>query len=715
MRALLRVVLLSLCACLAPVAAISEERAPATLLADSIEMDPQTGILQAEGNVEIYYNGARLNAASVTYDRRQEALTVEGPLYIREENGTTIRSEYAELSTDLREGMLSSARLVYSQQLQLAAAEIRRTNGRFTQFYKTVASSCQICAEQSVPLWEIRAKRVVHDGKERQLYFENAVLRVGGLPVFYTPYLRLPDPSVKRSTGFLFPEIVSNGDIGVGAKIPYFITLGDHADLTFTPWFTNKGNTTLEARYRKKFHRGEIEINGAVTKDDSPTEGTRGYVFAEGTFSIGRGFTGRFDIEMVSDPGYLLLYGFSDKDRLDSAISVERVRRNELISAELIYYDSLRDEDDNSTLTSLVAGATYEKRIFPGLLGGRALLTAETFGLYRRADNDPTDSGLARDALRFSVSGDWRRDWRQPNGMIITAKSLVRADWFEVFQDDRPEYDDTVEVTPYAALEWRWPLHKQGRTAKHLIEPVAQLVWSDDSTAAVVNEDSLLVEFDEANLFEFSRFPGEDAQEKGKRINFGVTYTREDARGWDLSLTVGRIIRDSDLQQFSVSTGLQGTTSDWLVAAQLSIGERVDIISRAVFDDTFSLARNETRFTWLGDDYQFGSSFVWLEADPSEGRDLDISEWTFEGAYRTSRHWTVLGDLRYDFVGDRSVRAGMGARYQNECIRVDLSASRRFTSSTSVTPTTELSLSVQLAGFGARGIGGETFARRCNG
>ncbi|NNK78651.1 MAG: LPS-assembly protein LptD, partial [Litoreibacter sp.] len=426
-----------------------------------------------------------------------------------------------------------------------------------------------------MPLWEIRAKRVVHDGEERQLYFENAVLRVGGLPIFYTPYLRLPDPSVERATGFLFPEIVSNGDIGVGVKVPYFITLGDHADLTLTPWVTNKGSATLEARYRQKYRRGEIAIEGAITSDDNPDEDMRGYVFAEGTFSLGRGFTGRFDIEAVSDPGYLLLYGFSDKDRLDSAISVERIRRNELISAELIYYESLRDEDDNRTLTSLVGGATYEKRVFPGLLGGRALLTAETFGLYRRADDDPTDSGLARDVLRFSVSGDWRRDWLISNGMILSAKSLVRADWYEVFQDDRPEYDDTVELTPYAALEWRWPMRNQGRRAKHLVEPIAQFVWSDDSIGSVANEDSLLVEFDEANLFEFSRFPGEDAQEKGKRVNLGVTYTRQDTRGWDLSLTVGRVIRERNLDQFSVSTGLQGTTSDWLVAAQLSIGERI--------------------------------------------------------------------------------------------------------------------------------------------
>jgi LPS-assembly protein len=83
---------------------------------------------------------------------------------------------------------------------------------------------------------------------------------------------------------------------------------------------------------------------------------------------------------------------------------------------------------------------------------------------------------------------------------------------------------------------------------------------------------------------------------------------------------------------------------------------------------------------------------------------------------RVSRHWTLLSDLRYDFVGDRTTEAGVGLRYQNECARVDLSVSRSFTSSTNVTPTTDFSLSVQLAGFGARKTkSGPGFTRQCNG
>jgi len=151
----------------------------------------------------------------------------------------------------------------------------------------------------------------------------------------------------------------------------------------------------------------------------------------------------------------------------------------------------------------------------------------------------------------------------------------------------------------------------------------------------------------------------------------------------------------------------------WIATAPT--GERVDLINRTIFDDQFSVARSETRLNWVEDDFVIGSTFVWLEADPSEDRPIDTSEIGFDGSYRLNRHWTLTGDFRYDFVTDRASEAGLGLTYQNECARVDLSVSRRFTTSTNVTPTTDFGLSVQLAGFGARGIGGESFARQCNG
>lgn len=691
----------------------------ASLVADNVVFTNGTQELRASGNVEVLQDGVRLRAQSITYNGTTDTLVVTGPIYIIDDSDTLVAAEFAELSGDLQSGVLKSARVVYARQLQLAAAEVRRTEGRYTQFYKTVASSCYICESNPTPLWEIRSKRVVHDAKERQIYFDEASLRVLGVPVFYTPYLRLPDPTVKRASGFLVPEVRSNGDLGVGVRTPYFFTLGDHADLTLTPWLTSKGAKTLEARYRQKFSRGEIELNGAVTDDNLTNINTRSYLFADGSFAVGRGFTGKFDVEVVSDPGYLLLYGYSDKDILDSAISVDRAQRDEYIGAELIHYKSLRDQDDNRTLPTIVGDATYIRRFTPSMIGGIATLTAQAHGHYRRADNDATNTGLARDVVRLTTSADWRRDWVWKNGMMFAAEGAVFVDGYKIRQPSvnaALAFDDTLEVTPYAMLEWRWPMLRQGVLANHLLEPVVQLVMAKNSVSGEVdNEDSLLAEFDEANIFEFSRAPGADAREQGSRINLGVTYTRESHSGWKLGLTVGRILRKDDLGQFSASTGLTGSKSDWLVAAQLKVGDNFDLINRAVFDDQFSFARNEMRMGWTTDTFQLASTFAWLEADATEDRITDTSELAFEGAYRVSRHWTLSSELRYDFVNDRTTEAGLGVSYQNECAKMDLSVSRRFTTSTSVSATTDINLSVQLAGFGARGIGGASFARQCNG
>ena len=49
----------------------------------------------------------------------------------------------------------------------------------------------------------------------------------------------------------------------------------------------------------------------------------------------------------------------------------------------------------------------------------------------------------------------------------------------------------------------RWPLARHSGGVTHIVEPVAQLIWSPERDYAddVPNEDSYLIEFDEGNLF----------------------------------------------------------------------------------------------------------------------------------------------------------------------------------------------------------------------
>lgn len=683
------------------------QQAPATLIADQVAVEGNNR-LRASGNVEVFFDETTLRATSIVYDRRTDQLTIEGPLTVLRPDGSFLLADSAALSSDLRTGILRSARLVLNRQLQLAAAEIRRIGGRYSVLGKTVASSCQICPGSPVPLWRIRARRIIHDELERQLYFDNARLEVMGVPVFYLPRLRLPDPTLKRANGFLTPSLRVNDKLGTGLKLPYFVTLGRHADLTVTPYVTTGGSRTVELRFRRAFRSGRITMNGALTRDDLRPGEDRRYLFADGRFDLPRGFDLTFGIKAVSDPAYLLDYAYSDADRLPSTIDISRTRRDEHIHAGLRHVNSLRASENNSTLPNTIGSASWQRRFEMPVLGGTTETRLELFGFRRASDADV----IGRDGARASARLDWRRDWITPQGMLLAAQGRIALDYYAV-DDDSTATTPETRATPFGAIEMRWPLLRAGVDgATHVLEPVAQLVWSPVDDSGIVNEDSLSVDFDEGNLFALDRFPGADRYEQGLRANLGLGWTRHDPAGWSLGVTVGRVLRERNLSQFATGTGLGGYNSDWLAAMQLTTAGNLRVSNRAVFDDSFNFTRDELRMDWRTERLGLTSSFIWQQANPLENRPTDSAEWLMDTSYRFRPNWTGKANWRYDFVTGSAAEAGLGLVYRNECVEMNVSLSRRFTSSTSVTPTTNFGLTIALTGFGTT-PGESAYRRNC--
>ncbi|MBT0956520.1 LPS-assembly protein LptD [Alphaproteobacteria bacterium KMM 3653] len=688
----------------------------ATLIADQVQVAPGE-VLIASGHVEMLHDGIRVKATSVRYDGQTGDLQIIGPLTIVSEDGTILTAQAADLSSDFKNGVLRSARLVLDERLQMAAAEIHRVDGRYTQLYKTVASTCEVCASNPVPLWRIRATRIIHDEEERQLYFENARFELGGVPIIWLPRLRLPDPTLERAAGFLSPEIRSTDALGFGIKLPYFIPIGDHKDLTLTPYVSTDNSRTLEARYRQAFASGDIEINAAASSDDIRPGDLRTYLFAEGYFNIQRDYTLTFDIETVSDTGYLLDYDYSDKDRLDSEIAITRTKRDEHAYAGVVAYRSLRSSESNETAPTVVADLVWDKRFRPRLLGGNGGIRLAAHSHYRRSNfaYDGTDDDSivdGRDITRYEAQAFWRRDWIMAGGLVLDLEGRIDLDYSRIDQD--ADYDTPVSrATPQAAVTLSYPLSKTTRRANHVITPIAQLVWAEDTGTDLPNDESTLIELDEGNLFSFSRYASNDQIERGLRANLGVQWTRFGNDGSETGLTLGRIIRSEDLGQFAGYPGLEGESSDWLAALRYEAPGNFSLINRALFDDSFELSMNELRLDWEAERLDIGASYIWMEASPLENLDTDVSELTLDSAWQFKDNWTASLDMRYDFVADRAASAELGLAYANECIEIDVSVSRRFTSSTSVEPTTDFGLSVSLVGFGGGADGNSRKRSHC--
>jgi len=664
----------------------------ATLLSDrlTIAEGPQ---LAAEGNVEVFYDGTRLTASAITYDRATDRLTITGPILIRTAEGTILTADAAILDPALRNGLLTGARLVLDRQLQLAANRIDRVDGNLTQLVRAAATACQVCGNRA-PLWEIRAARIIHDEQARQLYFENAVLRVAGVPILWLPRMRLPDPTLDRASGFLVPGIRTTDRLGLGLRLPYFIRLGDSRDLTLTPWLSAR-TRTIEARWRQAFGTGDIVIDAALTSDDLLPGQTRGAVFASGAFDLGRGYGLSFGIQAVSDDAYLVDYGLGDRDRLESGLRLTRVLPDRLLRADLSVYQSLRANEGLDSLPPLVMAFQTERRFFPGF-GGALTLSAGAEAFLRSA---PTPGDQGRDVARFGAGLDWQRATVLPMGIVAQAQGAIRADHYLIGDD--PAFPGTVtRLTPAAALTLRWPLIRAGDGGVvDVLEPALHLAWAQVIGDAVPPEDSRLAEFDEGNLFALNRSPGQDGLAGGATLAAGLSWTRTAPSGLETRLAFGRLLRDRDATGFTPSSGLDGQASDWLVAGQLRLPAGLSVTARSLIGDAGQPGKTDARIGWQGDRMQLAAAYVWLPADMAEDRDEPISEWSLDAGFAVSDRWRITVEGRYDVARDAPAQAGLGLGWRNDCLAVDLSVSRRYTDTVALDPSTDFNLSVTLNGF----------------
>ena len=113
---------------------------------------------------------------------------------------------------------------------------------------KGVFTSCK--KNDDCPPWSIYAGEIKHNKMKKQLIYKDAVLKIYDLPVLYFPKFFHPDPSVKRQSGILQPEINSSNNLGNSVTLPYYKVISNNKDLTFNPTFFDGGTSMLTTEYR---------------------------------------------------------------------------------------------------------------------------------------------------------------------------------------------------------------------------------------------------------------------------------------------------------------------------------------------------------------------------------------------------------------------------------------------------------------------------------
>lgn len=715
--------LLATFACLSSAAAMAREPAEiepeetqsgeqAVISADEITYDDTLNSVFATGNVEVAYGERIMLADNVRYNRNEDSVVASGNIVLLEPSGEVVFAEYVELKDELRSGVIENIRILLSDDSRFAANGARRIDGRKTIMRKAVYSPCAVCAENSdrAPLWQLKASTIIHDQEEKNIAYTNAWLELFGIPVFYIPYLTHPDPTVDRRSGLLAPRIGSSRVFGGFVRMPLFLAFTDSIDMTVEPIVTAREPPILALEYRQRFNSGLVEFSGSGTKADRETgdvdnptieqDVTRGHLFAEGLFSINDNWRTGFDYGRASDPTYLDRYDFFGDfgETLESRAFVEGFHGRTYSAGNIFGYQDLRITD-----------AEEEPLILPSLdqnylteadsLGGRWSLDTNFRSTMR--DDGPN-------TRRLSLKGGYAIPFVSDYGLVTTVSTSLQADGYHmdrVLVDGQSENNVVAgRAVPRAAIEMRYPFVRGTEGIRQVIEPVVALIAAPNNgnPVEIPQEDSVVVELDDTNLFSEDQIPGLDRVDTGQRAVYGLKAGLYGEHGGRMAGFFGQSYRLDNDDRDADTSDLRNGKSDFVGRLQISPDKYMDLLYRfRLAEHDFNLLRGETSVAIGPPSFRLTGDHVYIAAEASNGLYPDREEVNADLSSQLTDYWSIGLNTRRDLTSDGGpLEHGARITYEDECFRLAVKFKRDFTSSLDVEEETVFSVEIVFKNLG---------------
>lgn len=684
---------------------------PVLLVADVITYAAGAERVTARGNVELSQEGRTLLTDEITYDLAAGTVRAAGNIVLIEPTGDAVFAEELALDDRLAEGFVDGIGVLLADGSRLAAVRGVRREGTRTELDRAVYSPCEICEEDGEPLWQIKAERVVHDQATQTVAYRNARLELLGVPIAYTPYFYHPDPTVKRRTGFLTPAFGSDTELGLTLETPFFIELAPNRDITLSPLFTTSAGIMLGAEYRELRTFGVTELGGAITHTDpaGKRDGQnqlkdrgnelRGHVEGRGRYVLSERDRAGFDLRLASDDTFLQRYDISNDDVLRNHAFVERYGERDFLGLNAYGFQSLRPEDDQDEIPYVLPLAEAHLFTKPNRHGAYFDSRTSLLGLAR---ND----GL--DTRRLSSEVGWQIPHIGQWGDVRSLRLALRGDVYNTSGDPRTRgpdggSDTTGRLVPTIAADWGLPLVGETGAWSHVIEPRVAFNYTPGNlnSSSIPNEDSLVFEFDETNLFEASRFTGIDRPESGANLAYGLHFDSVGPAAWRVAGLVGQSLRTGPDRLYPNGSGLEDTLSDIVGRVEVRPTELLDLSYRFRLDkSSLDLRRSDLTLSFGPPRLRFDVQYLRLSEELVD-QDLRRRQELVAGFRLQMLDSLAIGvRTRRDLEEDRTVTTQYGLVYTNPCLVLVAGIEQNFTERGELEDEVRFSLRITFSGLG---------------
>jgi LPS-assembly protein len=309
---------------------------------------------------------------------------------------------------------------------------------------------------------------------------------------------------------------------------------------------------------------------------------------------------------------------------------------------------------------------------------------------------------------RLSLKGGYAIPFVSDYGLVTTVSTSLQADGYHmdrVLVDGQSENNVVAgRAVPRAAIEMRYPFVRGTEGVRQVVEPVVALIAAPNNgnPVEIPQEDSVVVELDDTNLFSEDQIPGLDRVDTGQRAVYGLKAGLYGEHGGRMAGFFGQSYRLDDDDRDADTSDLRNGKSDFVGRLQISPDKYMDLLYRfRLAEHDFNLLRGETSVAIGPPSFRLTGDHVYIAAEASNGLYPDREEVNADLSSQLTDYWSIGLNTRRDLTSDGGpLEHGARITYEDECFRLAVKFRRDFTSSVDVEEETVLSLEIVFKNLG---------------
>ena len=564
-----------------------------------------------------------------------------------------------------------------------------------TQVKQGVFTTCK--KDDDCPPWVLSASKIEHNKVKKTVNYENALLKIYDVPVFYFPKFFHPDPTVKRQSGFLVPTFSQSNNLGNFISIPYFNAISNSSDLTFTPRFYDKGKAIFQTEYRKHNRNSKHEFDFSIKNksiqifDDNKKKSST-HFFSKSSFDLDldNNFTGELDIKIqqTSDDDYLKTY------KLKSPLIESENSLNTSLDYNL-YSDDLSVKITSATYENLsLPDSDRYEYIYPSINIAKALdyFDNGNFSLSTAILNKQYQTNIKESTITNNLN---YKSYNKISsiGLLSNYEVLIKNFNSDANNSSKFSNKNSSSLAAITNYELKYPLKKNTNNYTSTITPIFSARYSPNDTKNR-SQDDRIINYD--NIFSINRIGFGDSVEGGQSITMGTEYSLTDKDNKrNISASLATVYRDKENKNLPLNSTLGKKNSDIFGNIEFNNDGFIDFDYRFALDNNLkTINYNQIKSTLSF--YKFISEFDFLEKKGINSESYIANETKFtlnessSIGFRTRRNKEKNLTEYYNLLYE----------YQNDCLIAGIEYTKDYYSDGSLKPEELLFFSVTIMPFG---------------